>query len=100
MSPVEAWKAIQNDPEARASYTRKRGLGGFVRATWDEVTEITAAANAYTAKKYGPDRVFGFSPIPAMSMVSYAPARATCRCWAAPACLLRLVLRPAARLAA
>jgi nitrate reductase alpha subunit len=34
--------------------------------------EIIAAANAYTAKTYGPDRVIGFSPIPAMSMVSYA----------------------------
>ena len=43
-----------------------------MRATWDEATEIIAAANAYTAKTYGPDRVFGFSPIPAMSMVSYA----------------------------
>src|SRR5574342_228215 len=43
-----------------------------VRASWDEVTEIIAAANAYTAKTYGPDRVAGFSPIPAMSMVSYA----------------------------
>ncbi len=43
-----------------------------MRATWDEVTEIIAAANAYTVKTYGPDRVFGFSPIPAMSMVSYA----------------------------
>ncbi|HEX2335248.1 MAG TPA: nitrate reductase subunit alpha, partial [Hyphomicrobiaceae bacterium] len=51
---------------------KKRGHGGFVRATWDEVTEIIAAANAYTAKTYGPDRVIGFSPIPAMSMVSYA----------------------------
>ena len=37
-----------------------------------EVNEIVASANAYTAKTYGPDRVFGFSPIPAMSMVSYA----------------------------
>src|SRR5262249_17620302 len=48
------------------------GRGGFVRANWDEVTEIIAAANAYTIKTYGPDRVVGFSPIPAMSMVSYA----------------------------
>ncbi|WP_284164140.1 nitrate reductase subunit alpha [Frigidibacter sp. SD6-1] len=72
MSPIEAWASIQQDPAARASYTKKRGLGGFVRATWDEATEIVAAANAYTAKTYGPDRVFGFSPIPAMSMVSYA----------------------------
>ncbi|MCC5987885.1 MAG: nitrate reductase subunit alpha [Pararhodobacter sp.] len=72
LSPVKAWEAIQQDPAARASYTRKRGTGGFVRASWDEVTEMTAAANAWTARTYGPDRVFGFSPIPAMSMVSYA----------------------------
>ena len=47
-------------------------MGGFVRSSWDEVNEIIAAANVYTIKKYGPDRVIGFSPIPAMSMVSYA----------------------------
>jgi nitrate reductase alpha subunit len=71
-TPVAAWAAIVEDPKKRAAYTRKRGLGGFVRATWEEVNEIIAAANAYTAKTYGPDRVIGFSPIPAMSMVSYA----------------------------
>jgi len=47
-------------------------LGGFVRSSWDEVNEIIAAANVYTAKEHGPDRIIGFSPIPAMSMVSYA----------------------------
>ena len=72
MTPVAAWKSIVEDPEKRASYTKKRGHGGFVRANWDEVTEIIAAANAYTVKAHGPDRIFGFSPIPAMSMVSYA----------------------------
>jgi len=72
LSPVQAWAAIQADPAKRDDYTRTRGKGGFVRAHWDEATEIIAAANAYTARKYGPDRVFGFSPIPAMSMVSYA----------------------------
>jgi nitrate reductase alpha subunit len=72
MTPVAAWAAIQNDPALRASITTTRGKGGFVRASWDEATEIVAAANAYTAKTYGPDRVLGFSPIPAMSMVSYA----------------------------
>jgi nitrate reductase alpha subunit len=71
-TPVAAWASIVEDPRKRDAYTRKRGLGGFVRASWDEVTEIIAAANAYTAKTYGPDRVIGFSPIPAMSMVSYA----------------------------
>ena len=72
MSPVEAWTKLQEDPVLRASYVKTRGKGGFVRASWDEATEIIATANAYTAKTYGPDRVFGFSPIPAMSMVSYA----------------------------
>ncbi|MBZ0139200.1 MAG: molybdopterin-dependent oxidoreductase, partial [Pseudorhodoplanes sp.] len=71
-TPVAAWASIGEDPKKRDAYTRTRGLGGFVRATWDEVTEIIGAANAYTAKRYGPDRVAGFSPIPAMSMVSYA----------------------------
>ena len=47
-------------------------MGGFVRVAWDEANEVIAASNLYTAKQYGPDRVVGFSPIPAMSMVSYA----------------------------
>jgi len=71
-SPVDAWRAIVENPDAAASYKKARGLGGFLRASWDEVNEIVAAANVYTAKKYGPDRIIGFSPIPAMSMVSYA----------------------------
>jgi nitrate reductase alpha subunit len=72
MTPVAAWASIVEDPAKRVTYTRKRGHGGFVRGSWNEVTELIAAANAYTAKTYGPDRVFGFSPIPAMSMTSYA----------------------------
>jgi nitrate reductase alpha subunit len=44
----------------------------MIRADWGEGNEIIAASNIYTAKTYGPDRVVGFSPIPAMSMVSYA----------------------------
>jgi nitrate reductase alpha subunit len=70
--PVEAWKTIVETPEYAQSYKKARGLGGFVRVTWDEANEIIAAANIYTTKAYGPDRVAGFSPIPAMSMVSYA----------------------------
>lgn len=72
LTPVQAWRSIVEDPDKRAAYVERRGLGGFVRAGWEEVTELVAAANAYTVKTYGPDRVFGFSPIPAMSMVSYA----------------------------
>ena len=70
--PVEAWEAIQNDPQKRIKYVGVRGLGGFVRAGWEEMKEIIAAANIYTIKKWGPDRIYGFSPIPAMSMISYA----------------------------
>ena len=33
---------------------------------------MVAAAYVHTIKKWGPDRVAGFSPIPAMSMVSHA----------------------------
>ncbi len=72
LSPIEAWERIQTDPVLRAEYVTRRGKGGFVRASWDEATEIVAAANAWTIRTYGPDRIFGFSPIPAMSMVSYA----------------------------
>ncbi|MBI3438709.1 MAG: nitrate reductase subunit alpha [Proteobacteria bacterium] len=72
LSPVQAWASIVEDAAKRKSYTSMRGAGGLVRSTWDEVTEMIGAANAYTVKKYGPDRVFGFSPIPAMSMISYA----------------------------
>ena len=71
-APVDAWRSIVEDPAKATSYKSERGLGGFIRSSWDEVTEIIAAANVYTVKQYGPDRVVGFSPIPAMSMVSYA----------------------------
>ncbi|HEY5567883.1 MAG TPA: nitrate reductase subunit alpha [Gammaproteobacteria bacterium] len=70
--PLKAWESLQADPDRRKAYQNARGKGGFRRADWDEVLEIMAAANIYTARKYGPDRVIGFSPIPAMSMLSYA----------------------------
>lgn len=70
--PTEAWESIVTSAEKTREYKSRRGMGGFVRGTWEEINEIIAAANAYTVKTYGPDRVVGFSPIPAMSMVSYA----------------------------
>ncbi|MGP0903951.1 nitrate reductase subunit alpha [Serratia sp. CY76391] len=70
--PVEAWGSIVGDAEKAKSYKVARGRGGFVRSSWQEVNELIAAANVYTAKTFGPDRIVGFSPIPAMSMVSYA----------------------------
>jgi nitrate reductase alpha subunit len=70
--PVDAWASIVDDPERARSYKEQRGRGGFLRASWHEVTELVAAAHVHTVKRYGPDRIVGFSPIPAMSMVSYA----------------------------
>lgn len=71
-NPVSAWENIVNDEEKRRRFHRDRGKGGFVRATWDQAATIIAAGLIHTIKKYGPDRIFGFSPIPAMSMVCYA----------------------------
>ena len=72
LPPVEAWASIVEDKEKARAYKSRRGMGGFVRLRWEEANEIIAASNLYTVKQYGPDRVVGFSPIPAMSMVSYA----------------------------
>lgn len=69
--PVDAWAAIVEDPERSKTYRRARGKAGWRRTTWEESTEIIAAAKIYTIKKYGPDHLASFSPIPAMSMVSF-----------------------------
>ncbi|WP_233197770.1 nitrate reductase subunit alpha [Cryobacterium sp. Y57] len=68
--PVLAWAEITDNPETARQYKSARGQGGLVRASWDEAAEIVAAAHVHTIKKYGPDRIAGFSPIPAMSIVS------------------------------
>ena len=54
--------AATSRPAARAAWCGSR---------WDEAIEIAAAAHVHTIKTYGPDRCAGFSPIPAMSMVSH-----------------------------
>ncbi|MHC4958237.1 MAG: nitrate reductase subunit alpha, partial [Planctomycetota bacterium] len=70
--PVDAWASLVNDETKRARWQRARGKGGFRRADWDTALEISAASNVHTIKAHGPDRLVGFSPIPAMSMISYA----------------------------
>ena len=71
-NPLEAWKSIVEDKEKANSYKQARGKGGLARADWEEVTKLVAASSLYTIVKYGPDRNVGFSPIPAMSMISHA----------------------------
>jgi len=70
--PTEAWESLVNDPEKTKKWKNARGKGGFRRADWDLVKELIAASMVSTIKNHGPDRIAGFSPIPAMSMVSYA----------------------------
>ena len=70
--PVRAWADVVGDQHRRRTYQQARGKGGHVRVSWDEAVEIIAAAHVHTIKTWGPDRVAGFSPIPAMSMVSHA----------------------------
>ena len=70
--PVAAWASIVDDDAKRRIYMSARGKGGLVRASWDEALEMVAAAQVHTIDRWGPDRVAGFSPIPAMSMASHA----------------------------
>jgi nitrate reductase / nitrite oxidoreductase, alpha subunit len=77
--PIAAWRSIVTDPDARRRYQQARGKGGFRRAAWAEVNELMAAANLRTIQRYGPDRIIGFSPIPAMSMISYAAGARFCQ---------------------
>lgn len=76
--PVEAWGAIVEDPERKRAYQQARGKAGWTRATWDQATEMWAAAIIYTIRRYGPDHLASFSPIPAMSMVSFLSGHRFC----------------------
>jgi nitrate reductase alpha subunit len=70
--PVEAWTSLVDDPQARRRWQEARGKGGLRRATWEEALELVAASTVHTIRRHGADRVVGFSPIPAMSMLSFA----------------------------
>ena len=43
-----------------------------MRCDWEEASELIAAATVHAIREHGPDRVGGFTPIPAMSPVSFA----------------------------
>ncbi len=70
--PVDAWKSMVENPESRQRWQRARGKGGLRRTDWATALEIISASLVHTIKSHGPDRIAGFSPIPAMSMISYA----------------------------
>ena len=78
--PSPSTTATRSRPGRTSSTTRSAPRPTSPRAAraawsgprWDEATEMVAAAYVHTIRKWGPDRVAGFSPIPAMSMVSHA----------------------------
>jgi len=70
--PVDAWRSLVDDPVTRRRWQQARGKGGLRRTDWNTVVELISASLVHTIRKWGPDRIAGFSPIPAMSMVSYA----------------------------
>ncbi|MGC8495096.1 MAG: molybdopterin-dependent oxidoreductase, partial [Syntrophobacteraceae bacterium] len=61
--PVAAWRSIVEDPVKVRKYRRARGKGGLVRVSWEQAVDLIAASLVHTIQKYGPDRIFGFSPI-------------------------------------
>ncbi|MFD1485863.1 nitrate reductase subunit alpha [Lacticaseibacillus baoqingensis] len=69
---LDDWGSIVEDPAKAKQYKSQRGHGGLIRVHWEEASELIAAMLLYTIREYGPDRIAGFSPIPAMSMLSYA----------------------------
>ncbi|WP_281277372.1 molybdopterin-dependent oxidoreductase [Hankyongella ginsenosidimutans] len=78
MTPVAAWKSIQDNPARRADYVTRRGMGGFVRAQWEEVNEIIAAANAHTVKNGDRTGSSAFRPSRPCPWSPMLPVRAIC----------------------
>lgn len=98
--PVLAWASIMNDPQKCLSYKQVRGRGGFIRSNWQELNQLIAAANVWTIKTYGPDRVLRFLADPG-DVDGFLRRRnaLSVAAWRHLFKFLRLVLRPAARLA-
>ncbi|MBT3771403.1 MAG: nitrate reductase subunit alpha [Euryarchaeota archaeon] len=71
MTSIQAWASIVGDPEKAKSYKGLRGKAGWKRITWDDAAEIIAAGQIHTIDEFGPDHIAAFSPIPAMSQVSF-----------------------------
>ncbi|MBM3269031.1 MAG: nitrate reductase subunit alpha [Candidatus Sericytochromatia bacterium] len=68
---VEAMGAVLEDEQKSKAYKAARGKAGWKRVSWDEAVEMVAAGQIHTIKKWGPDHLAVFSPIPAMSLLSF-----------------------------
>jgi nitrate reductase alpha subunit len=70
--PVLAWAASWDDPASARAYQAPAARAAWSAPRGPRSTRSIAAAHVHTIKQHGPDRIFGFSPIPAMSMASHA----------------------------
>ena len=89
--------ASSRTPKPGATTRRCAARAASCARAGTRCNQLIAAANVYTIKTHGPDRVIGFSPIPAMSMVSYAAgSRYLSLIGGVCISFYRLILRPAA----
>jgi hypothetical protein len=63
-TPVDAWATIVEDDAARRDYQKVRGMGGFVRSSWDEVNQIIAASQRLHHQEARPRPRGGLQPHP------------------------------------
>ena len=70
--PLAAWQSIVSDPERRRRYHRGARQGRLPPRHLGRGPRDPRRRQPVTVRTHGPDRIVGFSPIPAMSMVSYA----------------------------
>jgi len=69
--PVEAYASVVEDEEKSKIYKSARGKAGWKRVSWDKAVELVVAGQIHTIKEHGPDHMANFSPIPAMSLLSF-----------------------------
>lgn len=69
--PLKAWENLQNNKEKRKRYQWSRGKADSAGHRGMKCLKLWLP-QIFIRQKHGPDRVAGFSPIPAMSMLSYA----------------------------
>jgi nitrate reductase alpha subunit len=100
--PVDAWAAVVGNERTRRAYiSRARGKGGLVRASWDEVNEMIAAAHIHTPRSTAPTGSSASRRSRRCRWPRTRPAAGSSASWAGRCCqLLRLVLRPAGGLPA
>jgi nitrate reductase alpha subunit len=84
--PIRCWPGTPSRAIPQSAKLQEgAGKGGFIRSNWKELNQLIAAANVWTIKNYGPDRVAGFPLFRRCRWSPTPPARAIFPCWAVPA---------------